>query len=89
MSVADTLPTPKRELLGGEFNHQSSRRGTKFYRSLRSRDYIFLVLLLAYVVLVTVFFFSQREKLLLKLEKSLDRGTFASLRQQAVYRQVG
>jgi hypothetical protein len=70
MSVADTLQTPKRELLCGEFDHQSSRRSTEFYRSLRSKDYIFLVLLLAYLVLATVFFFSQREKTLSRLDES-------------------
>ena len=70
MSFANTLQTPKRELLGGEFDHQSSRRSTEIYRPLRSSDYNFLVRLLAYVVLATVFFFSQREKTLSKLDES-------------------
>ncbi|MCG6891248.1 MAG: HAMP domain-containing histidine kinase [Gammaproteobacteria bacterium] len=69
MSLAETLQTPKRELLGGEYDQQSSRRGPKFYRSLRSRGYIIFILLLAYLVLATVFFFNQREKSLLKLEE--------------------
>ena len=70
MSFANTLQTPKRELLGGESDHQSSRRRTEFYRSLRSRDFIFLILLLANVVLATVLFFSQREKTLSRLDES-------------------
>ncbi|MDC1288241.1 ATP-binding protein [Gammaproteobacteria bacterium] len=69
MSIADSLQVLKHDLADGKSDHQVSRLGTKFCCSLRAKCYIFLALLLAYMVLATVFFFSQHEKSLLILEQ--------------------
>jgi signal transduction histidine kinase len=69
MTIANTLLTRKPELLAVEFDGQSFSRGRKFYRSLRSKGYIFIAMVLACMVLATLFFLSQREKPLQQLEK--------------------
>ena len=67
MPVANTLETSENELLASEFGSKSFRKQTKFYRSLRSKGYVFFILVLTYMILATAFFFSQREKPLLQL----------------------
>jgi C4-dicarboxylate-specific signal transduction histidine kinase len=69
MPVADTLQTRDNEVLAGEVGTQSSRDVTRFFRSLRSKGYVFFILVLTYMVLATAFFFGQREKPLLQLEE--------------------
>lgn len=69
MPVADTLQTRDNEVLASEAGTQSSRNVTRFFRSLRSKGYVFFILVLTYMVLATAFFFSQREKPLLQLEE--------------------
>ncbi|MDH3390005.1 MAG: hypothetical protein OEN02_19130, partial [Gammaproteobacteria bacterium] len=67
MPVANTLQTRETEILASESGSKSFRKETKFYRSLRSKGYVFFILVLTYMVLATAFFFSQREKPLLQL----------------------
>lgn len=67
MPVANTLRTEEHDILASESGLKSFSRETRFYRSLRSKGYVFFFLVLTYMVLATAFFFSQREKPLLQL----------------------
>ncbi|MDH3537967.1 MAG: ATP-binding protein [Gammaproteobacteria bacterium] len=67
MPVANTLQTRENEIRASQSGAKTSRKETRFLRSLRSKGYVFFVLVLTYMVLATAFFFSQREKPLLQL----------------------
>ena len=69
MTVSNTLRRPKRDYLAGDPGTRVLPGNTDFLHSLRSRGYIFVALVLAYMLLATVFFFSQRQAPLSQLDK--------------------
>lgn len=72
MAISNALRSPRPEYLAGKAGLEALRRDTDFYHSLRSRGYIFVALVLAYMLLATVFFFSQRQAPLPELDQYRD-----------------
>lgn len=69
MTVADTLQQPEPGLIEGQAGDGRLRRKTSYLHSLRYKGYVFFGLVLAYMLLATVFFFSQRPQPLAQLEE--------------------
>ena len=72
MDIIESLHSGAKNLspdISDQLRNSQIRQQTTFSKSLRSRGYIFIVLVLMYVVLATIFFFSQREQPLLQLEQ--------------------
>ena len=72
MNIIESLHSGAKNLspdISDQLGNSQIRQQTTFSKSLRSRGYIFIVLVLMYVVLATIFFFSQREQPLLQLEQ--------------------
>ena len=69
MNIAENLEIEETVLLEDRPDDDQSLQPTPFTRSLRSKVYIFIVLVLVYMVSITVFFFSQRDQPLQQLEQ--------------------
>ena len=72
MSAIDSLKSEKTEILTESLKrpeYSSIWQHKKFTHTLRSRGYIFIGLVLLYMLLATVFFFSQREQPLQQLQQ--------------------
>jgi len=68
----ENLHSEKEGVLSGQsglFDKVELRQHTTFSNSLRSRGYVFIILVLIYMVLATAFFFSQRDEPLQQLEQ--------------------
>ena len=69
MTIAEGLQSDENGLMQDRPAAGQPGPDTPFARSLRSKGYVFIILVLSYMLLATAFFFSQREKPLLQLEK--------------------
>jgi signal transduction histidine kinase len=69
MDIADYLQNEKTVLFGDRLGNDQRRQHPPFTRSLRSKVYIFIALVLAYMLSLSIFFFSQRDQPLQQLEQ--------------------
>ena len=69
MTIAEGLQSDESGLMQDRPATGQPGPNTPFARSLRSKGYVFIILVLSYMLLATAFFFSQREKPLLQLEQ--------------------
>lgn len=69
MDIAEYQQNEKMALFGAMFDNVQRRQHPPFTRSLRSKVYIFIALVLVYMLFISVFFLSQRDQPLQQLEQ--------------------
>jgi len=69
MDIAEHLQNEKAAPFEARLDNDQRPQHPPFTRSLRSKVYIFIVLILAYMLSISVFFFSQRDRPLQQLEQ--------------------
>jgi len=69
MNITENLEIEETALQENRTGNDQPRQPTPFTRSLRSKVYIFIMLVLVYMVSISVFFFSQRDQPVQQLEQ--------------------